>query len=45
MKTVIIIVAVIVALIAVTLIVLASVDIPAPSHQIEKTIPADRLIH
>jgi hypothetical protein len=45
MKIAIIIAAVVVALIAVILIVLASVDIPAPSHQIEKTIPADRLIH
>ena len=32
-------------IIGVTLVVLASVDIPAPSAQIEKTIPTDKLIH
>jgi hypothetical protein len=45
MKTVIIIVAVVVAVLAIILGVLASIDIPAPSRQIEKTIPADRMIH
>ncbi len=45
MKIVIIVIAVIVALVVVLLAVLASVDIPAPSRTIEKTIPTDRLIH
>jgi hypothetical protein len=45
MKTMIIVAAAVVAVIVVVLTVLASIDIPAPSRQIEKTIPADRLIH
>jgi hypothetical protein len=45
MKIVLITAAAIVALVVVVLIVLGSVDIPAPSGQIEKPIPADRLIH
>jgi hypothetical protein len=45
MKIVLILVAAVVALLVVGLIVLASVDIPAPSGQIEKPIPADHLLH
>jgi len=45
MKTVLIVVGVVVVLAVVALIVLGSIDIPAPSGQIEKTIPADRLPH
>jgi hypothetical protein len=45
MKIVLIIVAAIVALVAIALIVLGSVDIPVPSGQVEKPIPADRLPH
>ena len=45
MKIVLIVVAAILALLVVGLIVLGSVDIPAPSGQIEKPIPADRLPH
>jgi len=45
MKPVVIIAAAVLALIAISLIVLGGVDIPAPSGQIEKTIPADRLPH
>jgi hypothetical protein len=45
MKIVVIVVAAIVALIVVALIVLGSIDIPAPSGEIERTIPADRLPH
>ena len=43
MKFVLIPVAVLVALVVVGLVILGSFDIPAPSGQIEKTIPADRL--
>ena len=45
MKTVLIVVGAIVVLVAVALIVLGSIDIPAPSGQVEKTIPADHLLH
>ena len=45
MKTVLIVVGAIVVLAVAALIVLGSIDIPAPSGQIEKTIPADRLPH
>jgi hypothetical protein len=45
MKTVLIVVGAVVALTVVALIVLGSVDIPAPSAEIERTIPADRLPH
>jgi hypothetical protein len=45
MKIVLIVVGVIVALVAIALVILGSVDIPAPSGQVEKTIPADRLPH
>ena len=45
MKIVLIVVGAVVALLVVGLIVLGSVDIPAPSGQIEKPIPADRLLH
>jgi hypothetical protein len=45
MKILLIVFAAIVALVTVALIILGSVDIPAPSGQIEKTIPADRLPH
>jgi hypothetical protein len=45
MKIVLIVAAAIVALVAIALIILGSVDIPAPSGQVEKTIPADRLPH
>ena len=45
MKIVLIVVAAIAALLLVALIVLASVDIPAPSGEVVKTIPADRLPH
>jgi hypothetical protein len=43
MKIVLIVIAAILALLAIALVVLGSVDIPAPSGQIQKTIPADRL--
>ena len=45
MKIVLIVAGAVVALIAIALIILGSVDIPAPSGQVEKTIPADRLPH
>jgi hypothetical protein len=45
MKIVLIVVGAIVALIVVALIILGSIDIPAPSGQVEKVIPADRLPH
>ena len=45
MKIVLIVVGAFVALLVVALIILGSVDIPAPSGQVEKTIPADRLPH
>ncbi len=45
MKIVLIVVGAFVALAAVALVILGSVDIPAPSGQVEKTIPADRLPH
>jgi hypothetical protein len=45
MKILLIVAAAIVALVAIALIILGSVDIPAPSGQVEKTIPADRLPH
>lgn len=45
MKIVLIVVVALVALLVVGLIVLGSVDIPAPSAQIEKPVPADRLPH
>jgi hypothetical protein len=45
MKTVLIVVGAVVALVVIALIVLGSVDIPAPSGQVEKTIPADHLPH
>jgi hypothetical protein len=45
MKIILIIVAAIVAIVVLALVVLGSIDIPAPSGQIQKTIPADRLPH
>lgn len=45
MKFILLALALIVVLLAVGLVVLGSFDIPAPSGQIEKTIPADRLPH
>ena len=45
MKIVLIVVAALAVLVAVALVILGSVDIPAPSGQVEKTIPADRLPH
>ncbi len=45
MKIILSAVAVVVLLVAVALIVLSAVEIPAPSRPIEKTIPADRLPH
>jgi hypothetical protein len=45
MKFILIAAGALVAIAVVALIVLASVDIPAPSGQIEKVIPADRLPH
>jgi hypothetical protein len=45
MKFVLLALAVIVALVVIGLVALGSFDIPAPSGQIEKTIPADRLPH
>jgi hypothetical protein len=45
MKFVLIVVAALIALAAIALVILGSVDIPAPSGQVEKTIPADRLPH
>lgn len=45
MKIALIAVGAVLAIIVVLLVVLASVDMPAPSAQIEKPIPADKLIH
>jgi hypothetical protein len=45
MKAVVIIGATLFALVVISLLVLGSIDIPAPSGQVEKTIPADRLPH
>ena len=45
MKVALIAAGAVLAIIAVIVVVLASVDIPAPSAEIEKTIPADKLIH
>jgi hypothetical protein len=45
MKFILIVAAAIVAIVVITLVVLGSIDIPAPSGQIEKPIPADRLPH
>jgi hypothetical protein len=45
MKIVLIVAAAIVALLVIVLVVLGSIDIPAPSGEVEKTIPADRLPH
>ena len=45
MKIVLIVVGAIVALLVVALIILGSIDISAPSGQVEKTIPDDRLPH
>lgn len=45
MKTLLIVVAAVVVVVAVALAVLGSVDIPAPSGQIEKPISADKLPH
>ncbi len=43
MKIVLIAVAAVVALLVIVLVVLGSVDIPAPSGEVEKPIPASRL--
>jgi hypothetical protein len=45
MKIAIIVAVALGAVLAVGLAILATVDIPAPSSQVEKTIPADRLPH
>jgi hypothetical protein len=45
MKFIVIIVAALVLIVGIGLAILASVDIPAPSGQVEKAIPADRLPH
>jgi hypothetical protein len=45
MKFVLIAIAGLAALVAIGLVVLGTFDIPAPSGQVEKTIPADRLPH
>jgi uncharacterized protein YxeA len=45
MKFVVIIVVAVLLIVGIGLAILASVDIPAPSGQVEKTIPADRLPH
>jgi len=45
MKIILVVAAVLVALVAIALIVLGSIDIPAPSGQVQKAIPADRLPH
>jgi len=43
MRITLIVVAALVVIVGIGLAVLASVDIPAPSGEVEKTIPADRL--
>ena len=45
MKVTLIAAVAVLVIIGVVLVVLATVDIPAPSAQIEKTIPTDKLIH
>ena len=45
MKIVLIVVAAVLLIVGIGLAILASVDIPAPSGQVEKAIPADRLPH
>jgi hypothetical protein len=45
MKILLIVLAAVVAVIALALIVLGSVDIPAPSGQVEKPIATDKLPH
>jgi len=45
MKIVLIVAAALVVLAAIALIVLGSVDIPAPSGEVQKAIPAERLPH
>ncbi len=45
MKYIIIIAAVVLVVVGVGLAILAGTDIPAPSGQVEKAIPADRLPH
>jgi hypothetical protein len=45
MKIVVIMVAAVLLIVGIGLAILAGVDIPAPSGQVEKTIPADRLPH
>lgn len=45
MKVALIAVGAALVIIAAIIVVLGSVDMPAPSSQIEKSIPADKLIH
>jgi len=45
MRILLIVVAAVVVVIAVALVVLGSVDIPAPSGQVEKPLAADKLLH
>lgn len=43
MKVALIVASVVLALLVIGIIVLGAVDIPAPSGQVEKTIPAEKL--
>ncbi|HTJ65722.1 MAG TPA: hypothetical protein VL899_18120 [Alphaproteobacteria bacterium] len=45
MRIMLIVVAALLVIIGIGLAILASVDIPAPSGEVEKAIPADRLPH
>jgi hypothetical protein len=45
MRIMLIVVAALLVIVGIGLAILASVDIPAPSGEVEKAIPADRLPH
>jgi hypothetical protein len=45
MRIILIVVAALLVIVGIGLAILASVDIPAPSGEVEKAIPADRLPH
>jgi hypothetical protein len=45
MKVALIVAGMVLALLVIGIVVLGAIDIPAPSGQVEKTIPADKLPH
>ena len=45
MKITLIVLAAVLAVVTVVLVILGSVDIPAPSGEIQKPLPADKLLH